>query len=77
MLTGHFRIQDEYAKEFTAFKPDKTLRWMPHLGTVHLEIELQDRTIPADVSPLEAAFIELFSEKGELTYVNKSETNTA
>ncbi|KAI0953198.1 hypothetical protein AcW1_007481 [Taiwanofungus camphoratus] len=68
VMPGQFKqIQDEYAKEFTAFKPDKTLRWMPHLGTVHLEIELQDRTIPADVSPLEAAFIELFSEKDVYT----------
>lgn len=59
------RIQDDYAKEFVAFKPDKRLRWLPHLGTIHLEIELQDRTVPADVPPLEAAFIELFSERGK------------
>ena len=59
------RIQDEYDKEFHLFKPDKKLRWLPLLGTIHLELELEDRTVPADVPPLEAAFIELFSERGE------------
>ena len=59
----HNRLQKEYAKEFTKFKPDKKLRWLPHLGTVHLEVQLEDRQVVADVPPLEAAFIELFSEK--------------
>jgi anaphase-promoting complex subunit 2 len=62
-LTWVFRLQTDYAKEFSTFKPDKKLRWLPHLGTVHLELQLEDRTIEADVPPLEAAFIELFSEK--------------
>jgi hypothetical protein len=56
-------LQQQYAKEFSTFKPDKKLRWLPHLGTVNLELELQDRTVDVDVPPLEAAFIELFSEK--------------
>lgn len=59
----HFRLQTEYAKEFTKFKPDKKLRWLAHLGTVHLQLQLEDREVVADVPPLEAAFIELFSEK--------------
>ena len=58
------RIQEDYAREFHSFKPDKKLRWLPLLGTIHLEIELEDRTVPADVPPLEAAFIELFSARG-------------
>ncbi|KAH9950660.1 hypothetical protein B0H21DRAFT_722720 [Amylocystis lapponica] len=67
-MPGQFKqLQDDYAKEFSTFKPDKKLRWLPHLGTIHLEIELQDRTVPADVPPLEAAFIELFSEKAVWT----------
>ena len=57
------RLQEQYAEEFTIFKPDKKLRWLSHLGTLHLELQLEDRTIEADVPPLEAAFIELFSEK--------------
>jgi len=56
-------MQSAYAHEFTVFKPDKKLKWLPHLGTVQLEIELEDRTLEVDVPPLEAAFIELFSEK--------------
>ena len=62
MIIG--RTQDAYAKEFHTFKPDKKLYWLPHLGTVSLEIELQDRTVNANVPPFEAAIIELFSEKG-------------
>ena len=58
------RIQDAYAREFHLFKPDKKLHWLPHLGTISLEIELQDRTVNAEVPPLEAAVIELFSTKG-------------
>ena len=52
-------MQSEYAQEFAVFKPDKKLKWLHHLGTVQLEIELEDRKL----DPLEAAFIELFSQK--------------
>ena len=58
------RIQDAYAKEFHLFKPDKKLHWLPHLGTISLDIELQDRTVSAEVPPLEAAIIEHFSTRG-------------
>jgi len=64
VMPGQFReMQEEYAREFSTFKPDKALRWLPHLGRVQLELELDDRKVNADVPPLEAAFIELFSEK--------------
>ena len=66
MLTFHNSAQERYANEFSIFKPDKTLRWLPHLGRVQLELEFDDRKITADVPPLEAAFIELFSEKGAI-----------
>lgn len=58
------RMQDKYAKEYSSFKPDKRLKWLSHLGTVHLEVELEDRTLDVDVTPLEAAFLELFSTQG-------------
>ena len=45
---------------------------MSHLGTVHLELQLEDRQIVADVGPLAAAFIELFSEKGVTTSLGES-----
>lgn len=35
---------------------------------VHLELQLEDRTVEADVSPLEAAFIELFSGRSTYNY---------
>ncbi|KAF9523397.1 hypothetical protein CPB83DRAFT_910659 [Crepidotus variabilis] len=63
VMPGQFKIlQEEYAKEFAVFKPDKRLRWLPHLGTVQVDIELEDRTVSADVAPLEAAIIELFAD---------------
>jgi len=54
-------MQSEY--EFMVFKPDRKLKWLPHLGTVQLEIELGDQSLEVGDSLLEAAFIELFSEK--------------
>ncbi|KAK7019730.1 hypothetical protein VNI00_017969 [Paramarasmius palmivorus] len=68
VMPGQFQtLQEQYAKEFTTFKPDKSCHWIPHLGTVHLELQLEDRTVEADVPPLEAAFIELFSDKSVWT----------
>ncbi|KIM39184.1 hypothetical protein M413DRAFT_415749 [Hebeloma cylindrosporum] len=64
IMPGQFNtLQSAYAHEFTVFKPDKKLKWLPHLGAVQLEIQLEDRTLEVDVPPLEAAFIELFSQK--------------
>ncbi|EIW59111.1 ubiquitin-protein ligase [Trametes versicolor FP-101664 SS1] len=63
-MPGQFRdIQDSYAKEFHLFKPDKHLHWLSHLGTIKLDIELQDRTVSAEVPPLEASIVEFFSQK--------------
>lgn len=56
-------IQEQYAKQFTTFKPDKKLRWLPHLGTVSMEVKLEDRTVSAEVTPLEAAVLEHFDEQ--------------
>lgn len=65
-MPGQFKeIQEGYAKEFIVFKPDKKLVWMSHLGSISLDVELDDRTISAEVPPLEAAFVELFSEQGQ------------
>ena len=63
-LTRPRRVQDVYANGFTEFKPDKKLHWLPQLGTITLELELRDRTIEAEVTPLEAAVIGLFAESG-------------
>ncbi|KAF8527598.1 hypothetical protein BU17DRAFT_61723 [Hysterangium stoloniferum] len=67
-MPGQYQtLQEDYAREFAAFKPDKQLRWLSHLGTVHLEVQLQDRTIEAEATALEAAILELFSEKDTWT----------
>lgn len=60
-------MQEEFEKEFTEHKAGKRLRWMNNLGTVSLDIELEDRTISVEATPLEAAVIELFSEQGGST----------
>jgi len=68
IMPGQFQqLQTDYAHEFTVFKPDKKLKWLPHLGTVQLELQLEDRVVDVDVPPLEAAFIELFSGKSVWT----------
>ncbi|KAH7904718.1 ubiquitin-protein ligase [Hygrophoropsis aurantiaca] len=65
VMPGQFQaLQTLYARQFSTFKPDKVLRWLPHLGRVSLALELDDRTVEADVPPLEAAFIELFGGAG-------------
>ncbi|KLO14760.1 Cullin [Schizopora paradoxa] len=65
-MPGQYKeILETYSKEFTAFKQDKKLRYLPQLGTLDLTIELTDRTLDVHVPPLEAAVIELFSTKDE------------
>ena len=58
--------QSDYNKSFARLKPDKKLRWLPQLGTVNLTVELQDRTLTFDATPLQASLIELFGRQGAL-----------
>lgn len=37
---------------------------MPQLGSVNLTIELKDRKVTTDATPLQAAVIELFDKQG-------------
>lgn len=37
---------------------------MPQLGNVNLTLELKDRTLTTDATPLQAAVIELFDKQG-------------
>ncbi|KXN84038.1 Anaphase-promoting complex subunit 2 [Leucoagaricus sp. SymC.cos] len=62
-MPGQFTsLQQSYSSQFMRFKPDKTLRFISHLGSVTLHLELQDREVEVTVPPLEAALIELFSD---------------
>ena len=55
-----FRVLQEYGKEYSTFKPDKRLHWMPHLGSVELKLVFDGKIIETEVSPIEAAVIGLF-----------------
>jgi anaphase-promoting complex subunit 2 len=60
------RVQSAYDRSFSTLKADKKLRWLPHLGNVNMTIELKDRSITVDATPVQAAVIELFNKQGEL-----------
>lgn len=57
-------MQARYSKAYHKFKPDKRLRWLPHLGTVDVRLELEDRTVECEASVLQASVIELFGSRG-------------
>ena len=61
-----YRLQQDYQKRFQTLKPDKRLRWVPNVGTVELSIELDDRTLDLEVTPLQAAIVELFQRQGRV-----------
>ncbi|XP_077299821.1 anaphase promoting complex subunit morula [Arctopsyche grandis] len=54
-----------YTKAFEALKGNRTLNWKPHLGTVNIEIEIGDKTMDLNVSPMQATIIMHFQEKPE------------
>ncbi|GJN89751.1 hypothetical protein Rhopal_002740-T1 [Rhodotorula paludigena] len=57
------RAQAAYDRGFASLKGDKRLRWLPQLGNVNLTLELKDRTLTVDATPLQAAVIELFDKQ--------------
>lgn len=49
----------------------RTLSWKPHLGSVTLDVELEDRTLTnLTVSPIHAAIILHFQEKSNIPNTN-------
>jgi anaphase-promoting complex subunit 2 len=58
-------MQRRYQEEFHRFKPDKYLKFLPHLGTVDIKLELEDRTVEVESTPLQATIIEYFSKQRE------------
>ncbi|KAG8945291.1 hypothetical protein FRC04_001068 [Tulasnella sp. 424] len=65
VMPGQFqKMQEDYAKAFSVTKPDRKIRFMSNVGSVSLDLELSDRTLSlTDLTPLQAAIIELFSSK--------------
>lgn len=59
--------QTAYERTFHRLKPDKHLRWIQHLGTALVKLELEDRVVEVEATPLQASIAELFSEKSEWT----------
>lgn len=54
------QVQTEYETAFHHFKPDKRLRWLQEMGKVTITLELEDREVTVDATPLQAAVAELF-----------------
>ncbi|XP_055079874.1 anaphase-promoting complex subunit 2 [Periophthalmus magnuspinnatus] len=60
------RAMEEYTHRYEKLKAMRTLSWKPHLGSVTLDVELEDRTITnLTVSPIHAAIILHFQDKSE------------
>ncbi|XP_054016183.1 anaphase-promoting complex subunit 2 isoform X2 [Hylaeus anthracinus] len=57
----------KYVKAFETLKGNRTLCWKPHLGNVTLEIELKDRKLDINVTPIHATIILHFQDKKEWT----------
>ncbi|ODV59961.1 anaphase promoting complex subunit 2 ASCRUDRAFT_36935 [Ascoidea rubescens DSM 1968] len=58
---------DLYSSNFKKLKRDRELVWLPTLGTVEIELELEDRVKAFNVSPDKATVIMHFQEKPRLT----------
>jgi anaphase-promoting complex subunit 2 len=53
-----------YEIEYARIKRGRKLAWMDHLGTVEVEIELADREISLEVTPLQASVLYAFENHG-------------
>lgn len=60
---------NKYVKAFETLKGNRTLCWKPHLGNVSLEIELKDRKLDINVTPVHATIILHFQDKSKETEV--------
>lgn len=62
-------MQEKYDRQFQRLKEDKHLRFVNHLGSVAMKVELSDRIVEVDATPLQATVLHAFSKKGKSTYV--------
>lgn len=51
-----------YSQRYGQVKPNRKLKWLPNLGTVKLEIQLEDRHVEVDATPEQAAIIAFFQD---------------
>ncbi|XP_029293067.1 anaphase-promoting complex subunit 2 [Cottoperca gobio] len=62
------QAMEAYTHRYEKLKAMRTLSWKPHLGSVTLDLELEDRTLTnLTVSPIHAAIILHFQEKSTWT----------
>ncbi|XP_042249219.1 anaphase-promoting complex subunit 2 [Thunnus maccoyii] len=62
------QAMEAYTHRYEKLKAMRTLSWKPHLGSVTLDVELEDRTLSnLTVSPIHAAIILHFQEKSSWT----------
>ena len=57
------RAQRAYEAAFHSHKPDKRLRWLQSLGTATIRLELADRVVEVEATPLQASIAELFEDR--------------
>lgn len=58
---------ETYTRAFETLKGNRTLSWKPHLGLVNMTIELNDRTLKLNVSPVHATIVSHFEHKARWT----------
>jgi anaphase-promoting complex subunit 2 len=58
---------ERYADTFAAIKPNRQLCFLPNLGHVRVELQLEDRDFDLLVTPAHASIIYQFSEQGKRT----------
>ncbi|CAK6981823.1 anaphase-promoting complex subunit 2, partial [Scomber scombrus] len=62
------QAMEAYTHRYEKLKAMRTLSWKPHLGSVTLDVELEDRTLThLNVSPIHAAIILHFQDKSSWT----------
>ncbi|KNE98574.1 hypothetical protein PSTG_08126 [Puccinia striiformis f. sp. tritici PST-78] len=57
-----------FEQTYTTQKVDRRLCWLPQLGSVEIDVVLQDRTLSLEVSTLQASIIELFGISDTWTF---------
>uniref|UniRef100_T1IXP7 Anaphase-promoting complex subunit 2 n=1 Tax=Strigamia maritima TaxID=126957 RepID=T1IXP7_STRMM len=63
-LPDHIKASlDSYTKAFETHKGNRTLTWRPHLGSVNLTLEFNNRNLTLSVSPIHAVMIMQFEKK--------------
>ncbi|XP_073303249.1 anaphase-promoting complex subunit 2 [Primulina huaijiensis] len=61
------QLLNDYAKTYNEIKTPRKLLWKKNLGTVKLELQFEDRTLPFVVTPLHASIISLFQDQTSWT----------